>query len=160
MDHPGRSGSAMTFSYEFTLGQAEQVRASRIVVNRRTSTRVSYIALVVAMLLMGIWGHRATRGRGSAVILPTVLAGAAGGTAAIYMSPYWAVRGLRRKNRAAGSTHKYELASSGLSATAVGASSTEFAPAPRARHDPGSDGAEGARSASSSRSDFTGAGRR
>lgn len=114
----------VTFSYEFELGQPEQVRASRVVFNRRTSARLSYVVLVLAMLLLGIWGHLASRGRGSAVIVLTVLAGTLGGAAAIYMSPYWVVRGLRRKNRASDSVHKYELASSGISATSLGASST------------------------------------
>lgn len=112
----------MTFSYEFELAQAEQVRASRVVFNRRISTRISYVVVPLAMGLLGAWGHYATGGRATAEILPVVLAGATASVAAIYATPYWAVRALRRKNRAAVSVQRYELAPSGISASALGAS--------------------------------------
>lgn len=114
----------MTYTYEFDLSQTEQVRASQVVFNRRWSTRFSYVGLILVMLLVGIWGLSATDGRAWPVILPTVIGGIAGGVGAIYMSPYWAVRGLRRKNRAAASRHVYQLESTGITATALGATGT------------------------------------
>jgi hypothetical protein len=116
----------VTFTFEFTVETAEQVRASRIMYHRQRSTRVTYAffvalpALVLVFQAVSLSSGRAGWWPGVLIVLVTCAAA----IVATYLSPRWTVASLRKNNRAAGGPHTYKLSSLGLEASAPGTTTT------------------------------------
>ena len=113
----------MSFNFAFTLGEAEQVRASRVMYHRRWSTRIVYGCLLLLLVGGGaVYVEAVSSGRDvPAVVVPIGLAGLAGAFGATYMSPYTMVRALRERKRAAAGPHQYALGDAGLQVDSPGA---------------------------------------
>jgi len=116
----------VTFTFEFTIESAEQVRASRVMSHRLRSTRVTYAfflalpVLVLAFQAVNLSSGRS--GRWPGVLIVLVLSAAA--IAATHLNPRWVVANLRKNNRAAGGPHTYKFSSAGFAASAPGATTT------------------------------------
>jgi YcxB-like protein len=121
--------SGATFAFEYELGQAEQVRATRLMYHRRRDTRLTYAFLIGCLsLVAGFHAFLRAQGReGWKTGVAIVTAAVAGGIAASYFSPYWMVKNIRKNNRAATGPHTYRLSDSGLQTTSPGiATSVEW----------------------------------
>jgi hypothetical protein len=111
-----------TFAFEYELGQAEQVRATRLMYHRRRDTRLTY-AFLLGSLILVVAFHAFLRAQGRegwSTGVAIVVAAVAGGIAASYLSPYWMVKNIRRNNRAATGPHAYRLSDAGIQTTSPG----------------------------------------
>jgi hypothetical protein len=114
------------FCFEFELGQPEQDRACRVIYHRRWSTRAVYgffVLLIVGALRLHT-GDVAVGNQGWALGVGAVAAIAAVGTVGSYTSPYWMVRNLRKRNRAAEGAQRYRLYTVGIEASSPAATTS------------------------------------
>ena len=116
----------VSFSFEYQLDQPEQVRASRVLHHREWSTRAMYgIFVVLFLIAVGLYVRDPWLAQTGAVLgLITIVAAAPCGAVAVYMSPYWMVRSLRKNNRAAAGPHRYSLHDRGLDISSPGTTAT------------------------------------
>ena len=116
----------MDFTFEYSVDQREQVRASQIMYHRKWSTRAVYAFFLLLLLTgPGLYLRDLALGRrgwlaGMAIIVTAAVAGAG----ASYLSPYWMIRSLRKNNRSAAGPHRYHLHPTGIDVTSPGASAT------------------------------------
>lgn len=109
-----------SFSFQFELGQAEHVRATRIIYNRRWSTRALYVVLLIFTVVLALlW----LSGAGTDDPLTfTGSCGLVGAATAAYLGPFFAVRGIRKKSRSAAGPYVYLVGETGIDVQAPGVS--------------------------------------
>ena len=110
------------FTFEYELGQAEQVRASRVMAHRQLGTRLFYAFLLSCVLAaVGLHLYARVQGRVAWPLgIPLTMAIALAGLATAYFSPFLSVRNLRKNNRAADGPHVYSFNDTGLDITSPG----------------------------------------
>jgi hypothetical protein len=116
----------MRFDFVFELGQAEHIRACRAMYHRKAATRAVYAVALVTVAAGAIWYVRmlAAGVMRDAFVALVLVAGSLAAGLATYLSPYWLVRGMRKRSRAAAGPHEYTLDESGIAMRSPGATGT------------------------------------
>jgi YcxB-like protein len=114
------------FTFEFEIGQAEQVRAARVMLFRQRSTKVLYAFLFLCLLIFvvaEILARFAGRERWPWGI-PLLLLVASIAAIVGYYSPIETIKNIRKSNRAAAGPHVFTLTDGGVEAVSPGARGT------------------------------------
>ena len=118
------------FTFQYELGQREQVRACRVMYHRRRDAKLTYAFLLTCLMVaFGFHFYLRAHGRepwGPGLVI--VVAGVLAGLTVAYTSPYWLVRNLRKNNRSAAGPHVFTMSEDGLATKSPGmAGSIEWA---------------------------------